>query len=323
MGILDLRGETFSLPMPGLEPDNLLAFMALMGLLRALETAQPDWKPRAFWQGPPWVAHLELAEQADEADVANAANKGVLHIAEHFDVGGKKKVDFTRCEYRKYVKSILARNDALGLALAASLTAECNPGKSGSLPPSPLVIVKGGQLDQKFLLRLVQVPAGHGSNKEPTRRRRESNDSSKISDALFQPWGRNDKAEGFRWDPEDDQRYALCYKNPSDTGAALTVVGANRLAAIGFLSFPTISSGERLETTGVVYDRDRRNFNFVWPIWITPFSRRCAEALLSHPDVSRGRISQLRMLGIAEIYQAQRVTNGNYLSVTRAQPIVN
>ena len=33
----------------GLEPDNLLAFLALLGLLRALETARPKWRPRARW----------------------------------------------------------------------------------------------------------------------------------------------------------------------------------------------------------------------------------------------------------------------------------
>ena len=29
----------------GLETDNLLAFMALLGLLRSLEEARPDWRP--------------------------------------------------------------------------------------------------------------------------------------------------------------------------------------------------------------------------------------------------------------------------------------
>jgi hypothetical protein len=33
----------------GLEPDNLLAFLTLLGLLRALETADVDLYPRAAW----------------------------------------------------------------------------------------------------------------------------------------------------------------------------------------------------------------------------------------------------------------------------------
>jgi hypothetical protein len=33
----------------GLEPDNLLAFLALLGRLRALETARPQWGARGYW----------------------------------------------------------------------------------------------------------------------------------------------------------------------------------------------------------------------------------------------------------------------------------
>ena len=34
------------LALPGLEADNLLAFLALLGLLRALETVREEWRPR-------------------------------------------------------------------------------------------------------------------------------------------------------------------------------------------------------------------------------------------------------------------------------------
>jgi len=50
----------------GLEPDNFLAFMALLGLLRALETARPDWCPRAAWdlERAPWRPILSLRVDA-------------------------------------------------------------------------------------------------------------------------------------------------------------------------------------------------------------------------------------------------------------------
>jgi acyl-coenzyme A synthetase/AMP-(fatty) acid ligase len=50
---------------------------------------------------------------------------------------------------------------------------------------------------------------------------------------------REDDADGFRWDPQDDQRYALRYDNPSLAGAAPTVVGANRLQ-----EFPSTVTGK-------------------------------------------------------------------------------
>lgn len=63
----------------GLEPDNLLAFMALIGLLRALETARPGWRPRAFWdvENHPWRPVLTLAEPQTQKTVAEAAAEGV------------------------------------------------------------------------------------------------------------------------------------------------------------------------------------------------------------------------------------------------------
>lgn len=48
----------------GLEPDNLLALLVLLGLLRALQTARPRWHPRAAWDldHPPLRPLLILSE---------------------------------------------------------------------------------------------------------------------------------------------------------------------------------------------------------------------------------------------------------------------
>ena len=130
---------------------------------------------------------------------------------------------------------------------------------------------------------------------------------------------REDDADGFRWDPEDDQRYALRYDDPSLVGAALTVVGANRLAAVGFLSFPTASSERGIQSAGAV--REKNEWFFVWPIWLSRLSRVGIESLLAHPDLLNGERARLRSLGIAEIFRARRVANGKFMNVARAQPI--
>ena len=67
----------------GLEPDNLLAFLALLGLLRALETARPAWAPRAYWDvaRQPLRPVLVLREAVGEDAVAAAANEGILALA--------------------------------------------------------------------------------------------------------------------------------------------------------------------------------------------------------------------------------------------------
>lgn len=305
-------------PLRGIEVDNLLGFLALLGLLRALEHEQPEWQPKVSWIGPPWNARLHLAAEVDEAAIAEAASKGVLAIVDKIDVQGRKNVDFAdRGELRGY--AMAQRESPIGAALAASLTTEWPTKKDGKPYAGPLVMMFG-QGHQNFLERLVAVPRGDLPNrmiklKNPPDLR--SPDG--ITDALFKPWERSDNTDGFRWDPEDDQRYALRFGNPSKAGAAPTVHGANRLAAIGFLSFATSPTADRVVARGTA--RNRRNWYFVWPIWTSPMALAAIEALLGHPDLVRGNLDRLRPFGVEEIYRARRIANGKFMNVTRAMPM--
>lgn len=318
MTFLDPPGDTLTLPMPGLEPDNLLAFMALLGLLRTLEVARPNWEPRASWKGVPWTAQLHLAAFPEPMEVAQAASEGISMLLERFDIDKRKNVDFTHNEYRTYAKRM--RRGQVESGLASALTAEWHQNRKAnrSLSAAPLVMMFG-QGHQNFLDRLIEVPRGT----LPNRLRKLKSppglaDPTKIAEALFRPWRHKDDADGFRWDPEDDQRYALRYDNPSLVGAAPTVVGANRLAAIGFLSFSTASRAKRMKALGAV--RDDVEWFFVWPIWRPRFSRVAIEALLAHPELLSGERSKLQLLGVVEIFRARRVANGKFMNVTRARP---
>jgi hypothetical protein len=307
------------LDLPGLEADNLLAFLALLGLLRALEIARPEWRPRASWKGPPWTARLHFADVANESEVAQAAAEGVDALITQFDIDGRKNVDFNRVGYRKYAENV--RNCSISAALAAALTAEVPAKRGGALYAAPLVMMFG-QGHQNFLERLVSVPRGD----LPSRLRKlksppNMRDPTKIAEALFARWMRKDDADGFRWDPEEDQRYAMRFGDPSREGAAPTVHGANRLAAIGFLSCPT-APGER-SMTAVGALRDDEGWGFTWPVWSEPLSRSAIEAFLAHPDLVRGELRSLRVLGVLEVQRARRISNGKFMNVTRARPTID
>ncbi|MGH7116099.1 MAG: hypothetical protein ACREE9_16610, partial [Stellaceae bacterium] len=68
----------------GLEPDNLLGFFALLGLLRALEAARPCWGARAAWDldKPPLRPMLVLPEPQAEMTICEAASEGATLLAE-------------------------------------------------------------------------------------------------------------------------------------------------------------------------------------------------------------------------------------------------
>ena len=185
------------LELPGLEADNLLAFLALLGLLRALETAKPGWLPRASWKGPPWIACLHLAEAGDESAVAKAAARGVELLSAKYDVAGRRDVKFDRAKYRNYARKL--RNDPTSAALASALTAEVPEKRAGGLNAAPLVMMFG-QGHQHFLDRLVAVSRGdlppRLRNLKPPPNMR---DPQKFAEALFKPWARKDDTDGFRW----------------------------------------------------------------------------------------------------------------------------
>ncbi len=311
------RADAVVLELPGLEPDNLLAFLSLLGLLRALETANPAWLPSASWRGPPWIACLHLAETANESAVAKAAARGVELLSAKYDVAGRRDVKFDRAEYRNYARKL--RNDPTSAALASALAAEVPEKRAGGLNAAPLVMMFG-QGHQHFLERLVSVSRGD----LPPRLRKlkpppNMRDPQKFAEALFKPWVRKDDTEGFRWDPEEDQRYALRFGDPSREGAAPTVHGANRLAAIGFLSCATTPRERRMTVVGAF--RDDEGWGFAWPIWSEPLSRCAIEAFLAHPALMHRAPLDLRVLGVQEVQCARRISNGKYMNVTRARPI--
>ncbi|MEB2344209.1 MAG: hypothetical protein OZ948_05670 [Deltaproteobacteria bacterium] len=302
--------------MPGLEVDNLLAQLASWGLLRALDEARPVWLPRLSWAGPPWCARLHLADEADEAEVAQVANEGVLSIARRFDVGSHRNVSFDEDAYLEHLQHV--RGDEQGSGLAAALTAQRPHRRDGTLMPSPFVLMFG-QGHQHFLERLVDVPLGVLPKRLQRRKPAPNlNDPARIADALFAPWRRDDETDAFRWDPKEDQRYALRFDDPSEAGAAATVHGANRLATLAFAS---LTCAPRRDAPGVAaVRRARATIEFIWPIWDVPLGLGGILSLLSHPDVIAGRLQNVRAFGVREIYRARRISNGKFMNVSWAQP---
>ena len=76
----------------GLEPDNLLAFMALLGLLRALDEARTHWRARVSWtvDAPPLRPALRTPTDIDASAVAEAAAEGLDLLARRHAFDGRK-----------------------------------------------------------------------------------------------------------------------------------------------------------------------------------------------------------------------------------------
>jgi hypothetical protein len=302
--------QTTTLELRGLEHHNLLAFLALLGAMRSLDVARPEWRTRASWNGPPWTPQLHVAAVVTQADVAAAATDGIARLAAAFDVDGRKNVDFEQTAYRAYAERMSM--DETSSRLAAALCAEQPLKDDGKVRAAPLVLMFG-QGHQHFLTRLDTVSRANVATK--------SRDASwlaapeRIEEALFHPWRRDDDTPAFRWDPTEDQRYALRFGDPSKAGAATTVHGANRLAAVGLLSFPCVPRARRQSATAWAQE------SFYWPLWRPPLRLAAVEVLLRNPALTRGDLSALGPLGVVEILSAKRVSNAKFFNVTPGTPV--
>lgn len=310
-----LRPEAATtLDLPGLAADNLLAFLALLGLLRALDATRPDWRPRVSWSGPPWLARLHLAADVDRPAAAATADDGVRQLGAAHDLGGRKNIDFTAAEFRALAETAAraaSPTDRRAADLLAALASETNlKGANGRVEGTALCAIHG-QGHQNFLERLDKLG----------RTELERGDGARaIEAALFEPWRYAELGLTFRWDPEEDRRYALGHADPGSQKIR-TVPGANRLAAVGFMLCPCMPTAGRLHTTG--FRRQERRVTLTWPLWTLPLSLAAVRTLLGHPALVQDLPERhaLAPYGVAELMRVRRIQTGKYLSFEPARPL--
>jgi hypothetical protein len=313
----------------GLEPDNFLAFLALLGLLRALEAARPDWRPRAVWDldTPPLRPLLILPQPQAEAAVCEAAAEGAAELARDYTFPQSDEDDAPRrdLDYPRGTAGSLLQRAANGESrryadLLSALMCDAAE-KDGEIEATPLCLLFG-QGHQHFLDRLATVPR---TEAPPARGRGRSQArltaAETLHEALFAPWTRQDPTFAFRWDPAEDVRYALRADDPSGERST-TQHGANRLAALGLpvLTVAPARRGDRvrLQVPGGVFERNGLALH--WPIWRGPVSLAGLQALLTHPDLPDGPAA-LGHLGVVEVRKARRIGVGKFMNFTRAEPV--
>ena len=308
----------------GLEPDNLLAFMALLGLLRTLEEARPGWRPRVSWtvDEPPLRPCLHVAEEVAGNVIVEAVTEGLAALASHHDFEGLPDLTLPPGEDTRERLRNAAGSDRYTADLWAALISDAAIARDGKkVEPTPLCLMFG-QGHQHFLSRLTSVPQqtipperGAGRNKS------EVSETECLREALFAPWKRPDATDSFRWDPHEDVRYALRARDPTDSKTKeSTQHGSNRLAAVG-LSVLTVVPRHRAGKVRLALLGGGREPNGVdtlnWPIWREPIGLAGIRALLGHPYLDR--LETRAALGVVERRQTRRISSGRYMNFTRAE----
>lgn len=317
----------------GLEPDNLLAFIALLGLLRSLEEARPAWCARVAWtvDEPPVRPVLHLSVPVDQVGVAEAVADGLRTLIADHDFEGLKDVRMSQEQAAETLRAAAACAGERRYAadMWAALVSDAVMDEKRTKPttkPTPLCLLGTGRTS--FLKNLRSVPR----RKVPPKRRRdgpvqEISEVDCLREALFSVWRRPDRTDGtasqkvgtFRWDPQEDARHALRWTAPTDLKES-TQHGANRLAAVGLSALTVVPCVRRGGLHLRVLGGEHRpgGFTFAWPIWRQPIRLACIRALLGHPYLDRPQTREA--LGILERRRALKVSHGRYPSITRGQP---
>jgi hypothetical protein len=315
----------------GFEPDNLLAFLALLGVLRSLEMfdqTQPEsdkLRPRAAWEvdHPPLRPSLSFARAVSQEDILMRVAWGIERLATHHDFD-RKGLSYSRSECHELLKSetqkasFKAREKIDLLAALMSDGAIKNQKKMEVVDPTPLCLLFG-QGHQHFLERLKSVP--HQATPVIKDKGKKPLPAAEcLREAMFHPWHRKDDSFSFRWDPAEDVRYALRAGDPTDPAyRSGTQHGANRLAAIGFATL-TVSPqrrGVRIRPQVIGGDFSAKGFSFAWPIWREPATLATIRAMLAHRDLRN--VDALAHLSVEHVLEARRISVGKFMNFSRAR----
>ena len=295
----------------GLDGGNLLGFLAAIGTLRIATEADPSTDWRVSWQvqGGHWspVLYGDTALTADA--LIELLTPALARMKDAFRFGDDLTINCE--EFRKVAQSA---------SDAAALTDRQDVDFIAAFGCDGLPISDKNPRIQDTALRTISG-AGHQHFIGSMRELVENTKAEHLRASLFEPWQYSDPKPSLRWDPSDDRRYALRWKEPSGDPVR-TMRGANRLAIEALPLFPTAPGERRLHTTGFSQRRGE-GVLFSWPIWEGALSIEVVRSLLSLAELQKSRPDRksLLALGVVEIYRSRRITVSKYRNFTPAQPV--
>ncbi len=316
--------------------DNLLAFLALLGLLRALDRARPDWRVRAFWRRAggrgPWTAVLDTAGSPNRAEVVDAAIDGIRELAEPIaEMARRLTGENDPARLLQEAQKDPRRAEAVSALLGVTIE-RATPGRKPmwrvGTRYTPF-LPKPTAARQNFVARIAEVTRGLDGCRGGTRRGRRGRDmptlSELLDETLFEAWRLRPSPLALRWDPGEFRSWALRWQDPSKEPAE-TVEAAVRLAVLAIPLFPLHPVHGGATAPGFL-DPTPRRLCLRWPLWSPPARPAAIRSLLSHPGLVADRPDRSRLAphGVVELVECRVAWLGNppndYPNFTRGEAL--
>lgn len=314
----------------GLDADNLLAFLSLLGLMHAMDTIRPDWNARVNWDGLPPKPVIHINNPISQQEIVSTVRKYALKYQKVYgyfrgktslvptknDINKNLSEDERISIYYEYIKDLSRLEDeherAIAMSTMASLARLMVKDGRYMIEDTPLKLVSA---NQEFIGTMYNLFLFAN---------RESKFNKCLSKSLFSIWENQDKKNSLRLSPEDDRRYAYRFYDPSPEGSR-SEWGANLLASIGMTTLCLIPGKTKFSLIG--YKGKRSEGYFTWPIWDNEISFSALISLMMHPQIvsNQPNISELKCLGVNALMRCRRYRlpsgQGDYGNVSSAEMI--
>ena len=319
------KGNVQELLLRGLWAENPLGFLSALGTLRAAAAVYGTEQVRMRWliAGDAWSPQLGVQTDTplDEDLFATALhgwlqrNSGREAFAIADDLTLSPRAFRAACDIAAMQASAADRHQADFMAAFGCDAVE---------------LAESGKPSGKMADTAFRTMSGAGHQHFLGFMRALADDCAKehLQRTLFAPWRYDDPLEShtMRWDPSDDVRYALRWRDSSgdpDRKRAGTMWGANRLAIEALPLFTTAPlSGTELATVGFTTRRGEGTA-WTWPVWDRPCSVDVARTLLALAPLQQPAPprDELARMGIAEVFRCWRIRQGKYRNLTPARAV--
>ena len=306
----------------GLEPDNLMALLALLGALRSLESARPDWHVRTSWSDdvPPLRPVLHTGTEVVQADICKGVANGARQLFDAINLGERKDLKLSGTDARDVLSAVSEQARLSGAArfaadLMTALGSDAGREQDENASVSPLCFPSVAQVN--FIKSIREIMRAEVPTERNGSSRKTGNSDDAIQRALFTPWQRLDRPSGLRWDHEEGRLHAHQWAAPT-ADQPTTEHGAIRLAVIGLSCFPVLPSADTSQMRTPIPGGGAVDgaFEISWPIWRHPMTLSAVRALLATQYLGRG--INRDALGVVAAMRASRVGLGKYVAFTRA-----